>query len=429
MKIKTTIIAGLLALTLANPVSASAASCSVEKQLASKSILDLHAQVVNAETGEVLFSQDADTPIRTASVLKLLTATVALDVLGPDYQVETKVYQDPIDPTKIYLVGAGDVTLSRMPGNITSYYAKAPKLDTLTRLLKNWSKQSGVQIQTVVTDSTLFGEKGDWHSTWSKLGLSQGYMAPVSALSIDAGRLTNSKNRFIAKRTSKPVEQAGALFLASLNKSKLAVGAKLEQGKLPEGAIQIASVKSRPMSEWVENMLKVSDNSLAEALGRLSSLALGLDGSMESLTPTYRQVLGARGLDVSSIDIVDASGLSSWNLVSADLFTDLLAQIKADEIAAEALIDGLPVSGQRGSLHYRFSSGYKKAAIGKVIAKTGYIHTGYSLAGYLTAKDGTELVFSVFNLGSKVTTNNRIALDNLVFGFYKCGANLQQSAI
>ena len=426
MKLGKLLIASALALAVANPIAANAdIVCTVSKELSSKSMLQVHAEVVNASNGQVLFSKEADTPIRTASVLKLLTATVAMDVLGPNHRVTTRVYQDRLDPGKIYLVGAGDVTLSRMPGNITSYYAKAPKLDTLTKQIAAYAKATGISVSSVVIDSSLFGGKNDWHSSWSKLGLSQGYMSPVSALQIDAGRLTNSKNYFIAKRTKNPITQAGSLFIASLNKSNLAKGLKASIGELPNDAIEIASVQSRPMSEWVENMLRVSDNSLAEALGRLSSLALGFDGSMESLTPLYRKVLAERGMDVAGIKIIDGSGLSDKNQVPAGLFTDLLAQIYQNPQAVN-IVTGMPVSGSRGSLNYRFTSGYKKAAIGKVIAKTGYIHTGYSMAGFVKAKDGTDLIFSVFNLGKKVSATHRVAMDNLVFGFYKCGANLTQ---
>jgi D-alanyl-D-alanine carboxypeptidase/D-alanyl-D-alanine-endopeptidase (penicillin-binding protein 4) len=59
-----------------------------------------------------------------------------------------------------------------------------------------------------------------------------------------------------------------------------------------------------------------------------------------------------------------------------------------------------------------------------VAAKTGWIRTGYTLAGFLTAKDGTELVFTVYNLNSSVNLKNRAALDELVFGFYRCGSQL-----
>jgi D-alanyl-D-alanine carboxypeptidase/D-alanyl-D-alanine-endopeptidase (penicillin-binding protein 4) len=358
--------------------------------------------------------------------MKDLTASVALDVLGPDYRVTTNVYSDPSNPGAIYLVGAGDITLSRMPGNITSYYAKAPKLDTLTKLVRNWAKASGVSITEVYVNNSLYGGNSEWHPTWSKKGLTSGYMAPVSALQFDAARVTSTKykNTWLAKRTDKPIEQSQQLFVASLNKWGLAKGLTATEAELPEGAQVIASVQSRPMSEWIANMLRVSDNSLAEALARLSSLAAGFDGSMQSLTPLYQKVLGARGLDVSKISIVDGSGLSYQNAVPAAVVTDLLQLVSQGVGEYEVLQAGLPVSGQTGSLKSRFATGSKVSTKGKVLAKTGYITSGYSLAGFLKAKDGTDLIFTVYNLKENATANHRLAMDNLVYRFYQCGANL-----
>jgi D-alanyl-D-alanine carboxypeptidase/D-alanyl-D-alanine-endopeptidase (penicillin-binding protein 4) len=422
---KSLLLAVALAITALFPTPAHA-SCTVDKQLTSKNIRQLHVEVLDASSGKTLFSKSEQQPARTASVMKVLTAAVALDVLGPDYRITTSVMVSPREPGKIYLVGAGDVTLSRMPGNITSYYAKAPKLDSLTRQIASWAKASSVSISAVSVDSSLFGGDKEWHPTWSKLGLSGGYMAPVSALQIDAARLTSTRNpnSWLASRTATPVKQAGVLFVASLNKMGIANGLTATSAKAPTDSVVIASVQSRPVSELVANMLRVSDNSIAEALGRVAAIKYGLDGTMASLTPLYQRVLKARGLDVSKISIVDASGLSRLNQVPAALVNDLLLLVNQGVGEYEALEAGLPVSGQSGSLRSRFATGSKLEAKGKVVAKTGYILTGYSLAGFLTAKDGTELVFTVYNLADRANRNHRLAMDNLVYRFYQCGASL-----
>lgn len=419
----------LVALGTIFPSPAHATSCTPSRQISSSNIGQLHAEVVNASNGQELFSFGAQDPQRTASVLKLLTAAVALDVLGPDYRITTGVWADPNDLGKIYLVGAGDVTLSRMPAKITSYYAKAPKLDTLTRQVRNWAKQNNVTASEVFVDSSLYGSDSEWHPTWSRQGLSRGYMAPVSALQVDAGRLTHAKKKrtWIAKRTDKPVVQAGQLFMESLNKRGVAKGLTATEAKVPAGAVMIASVQSRPMSEWISNMLRVSDNSLAEAMARLASLKLGLDGSMQSLTPLFSQVLAARGLDTTGMIIVDASGLSRENAVPAALVNDLLQLVHAGVGDYELIEAGMPVAGERGSLRNRFTTGTKGNARGAVAAKTGYITTGYSLAGFITAQDGTELIFTVYNLADRVNIRNRYALDDLVYRFYQCGANLSSN--
>jgi D-alanyl-D-alanine carboxypeptidase/D-alanyl-D-alanine-endopeptidase (penicillin-binding protein 4) len=422
---KSLLLAVALAITALFPTPAHA-SCTVDKQLTSKNIKQLHVEVLDATSGQTLFSKDEQQPARTASVMKVLTAAVALDVLGPDYRITTSVMVSPSEPGKIYLVGAGDVTLSRMPGNITSYYAKAPKLDSLTKQIASWAKASSISISAVSVDSSLFGGEKEWHPTWSRLGLSSGYMAPVSALQIDAARLTSTRNpnTWLAQRTSTPVKQAGDLFVASLNKMGIATGLKATAAKAPTDSVVIASVQSRPVSELVANMLRVSDNSIAEALGRVSSIKSGLDGSMASLTPLYKKVLKARGLDVSKISVIDASGLSRLNQVPAALINDLLLLVNQGVGDYESLEAGLPISGESGSLKSRFATGSKVETKGKVIAKTGYILTGYSLAGFLTAKDGTELIFTVYNLAERANANHRLAMDNLVYRFYQCGASL-----
>ncbi len=422
---KSILLAIALAVTALFPTPAHA-SCTVDKQLTSKNIKQLHVEVRDAASGKTLFSKAEQQPARTASVMKVLTAAVALDVLGPDYRITTSVMVSPSEPGRLYLVGAGDVTLSRMPGNITSYYAKAPKLDSLTRQIASWAKASSVSISAVSVDSTLFGGDKEWHPTWSRLGLSSGYMAPVSALQIDAARLTSTRNpnSWLARRTSTPVKQAGELFVASLNKMGIANGLKATAAKAPTDSVVIASVQSRPVSELVANMLRVSDNSIAEALGRVAAVKYGLDGSMASLTPLYKEVLKARGLDTSKISVIDASGLSRLNQVPAKLVNDLLLLVDQGVGDYETLAAGLPVSGQSGSLRSRFATGSKVETRGKVIAKTGYILTGYSLAGFLTARDGTELVFTVYNLADRANANHRIAMDNLVYRFYQCGASL-----
>jgi D-alanyl-D-alanine carboxypeptidase/D-alanyl-D-alanine-endopeptidase (penicillin-binding protein 4) len=362
--------------------------------------------------------------------MKVVTSVVALDVLGPDYTVKTRVFVDPTDNTKIYLVGAGDVTLSRQPEGTTPYYAFGPRLDDLSTQIAAWASTNATDVSTIVLDSTAFGEVQEyWHPTWDRRGISQGYMGPISALQIDAARLTSSSKplNFIGKRTDKPIQQAGTLFRTSLRKSGIATKASITRGQVPEGAIEIASVESRPMSEWIANTLRVSDNALSEALARLVSIELGMGGTAESLDAAYKQVLSARGIDISKVTIVDGSGLSRSNRMPAAAINRILAQVYADPEKHAAVRAGMPVSGKPGSLRFRFNAGEQRDALNLIEAKTGWIRTGYSLAGFIKAKDGTDLIFTVYNLGNSVNYKNRAAMDALVHGFFRCGASLSSN--
>ena len=145
---------------------------------------------------------------------------------------------------------------------------------------------------------------------------------------------------------------------------------------------------------------------------------------MESLQPLFRKVLAAQGLPTGRLKIVDGSGLSRLNAVPARFVNRVLFKIEQGSGTYSIIKSTLPVSGKYGSLSTRFSQGKQASAAGLVRAKTGWILTGYSLAGYLTAADGTPLIFTVYNLKSSVNSAHRAALDNLVYRFHRCGAAL-----
>jgi D-alanyl-D-alanine carboxypeptidase/D-alanyl-D-alanine-endopeptidase (penicillin-binding protein 4) len=387
--------------------------CSVSKLEDAAEILSLQAQVINSETGEVLFDRGSGSAARPASIMKLFTAAAALETLGPGYQVTTRVYQDAVEPGKIYLVGAGDPTLSRTGPNQNSVYQKAPKLSDLASQV---SRVLGEELITkIVLDTSLYGgAKGEYQSVWDSRGITNGYMSPVSALQVDGDRLSPSSKD--SKRSMDPVSQAGTWFQESLG--LVAEKAVITKGLAPADAIQIATVKSRPISEWIDYMLVVSDNTLAEALARLISLDVGLDGTFKSLTEGYKRALRGTGLDLAGLTVEDGSGLSKYNQVSPKQVNDLLVLIDAGYGDFELILSGMPVSGTPGSLSYRFED-----AVGSITAKTGWIRTGYTLAGFLDTPDQSRLIFTVYNLGD-VTASNRDAMDDLVMGFYDCGSTL-----
>jgi D-alanyl-D-alanine carboxypeptidase/D-alanyl-D-alanine-endopeptidase (penicillin-binding protein 4) len=388
--------------------------CSVAELEASSGILQLQAQVLDAATGNVLFDRSSQVSARAASVQKLLTAAVALKVLGPDYTAITRVYQDKTDKGKLYFVGGGDVTLSRTPEGKQSVYRNAPKLEVLAdSVLRKLRTQ---EITEIVLDSSLYGgASGEYQSVWDQRGLTDGYMSYVSALQVDGDR--DNPAGLTSARSKDPVGRAGTWFKEALGTS--ASEAKLTKGVASADAVEIAQISSRPISEWIGYMLVVSDNALAESMARLVSLDLGLDGSSASFTEAFRLGLAGTGLDLSSIKIEDGSGLSRYNQISPDLVNDLLILINQPSSDFEIIKSAMPVAGESGSLSGRFVG-----LEGKVVAKTGWIRTGYTLAGFAQAADGSELIFTVYNLGDSVGVENREAMDLLVAGFQSCGLAL-----
>jgi D-alanyl-D-alanine carboxypeptidase/D-alanyl-D-alanine-endopeptidase (penicillin-binding protein 4) len=388
-------------------------SCSVKEFLEADGILDLQAQVVDVSTSAVLLDVNSKVGARTASVLKLVTAAAALETLGPNYVVTTRVYVDSLDPSILYVVGAGDVTLSRTDVTSQSVYKNAPKLATLIRQITK--ALPGQTFSQIVVDSSLYGAKnGDWKNDWDKKGIAEGYMSRVSALQIDGDR--NNPSGKDSARGSDPVARSGKWFREALGTA----GAKavVVNGIAPTTAREVAKVTSRPIKEWIDYMLVVSDNTLAEALARLVAIDTGFGTSFASLDGAYKLALKNTGLDLSSMRIEDGSGLSDYNAASPALINSLLGLIQSGYGDFEVIKDGMPVAGTPGSLSYRLEE-----AAGKITAKTGWIQTGYTLAGFMQTPDGGNLLFTIYNLG-KVTEANREAMDELAMGIYNCGTLL-----
>lgn len=113
--------------------------------------------VLNAETGEILFSKNAEKGLAPASTLKTLTSIVALNTLGEDYTWETKLaYVGRIEHGVLHgdviVIGGGDPSLG------SDRYVQSSASALLTRWI-GVIKRAGIQkIEgRVIGDDSLFG--------------------------------------------------------------------------------------------------------------------------------------------------------------------------------------------------------------------------------------------------------------------------------
>jgi D-alanyl-D-alanine carboxypeptidase/D-alanyl-D-alanine-endopeptidase (penicillin-binding protein 4) len=183
-------------------------------------------------------------------------------------------------------------------------------------------------------------------------------------------------------------------------------------------------VWSPTVAQLVDKSLVVSDNTAAEMLARLVAIEVGTGNTFAAIDPAVRQALATYGVARGGIRVVDGSGLSPENAVPPAYLTRLFDQVDSRVGHLGVILDGLPVSGQKGSLSYadRFA-GDNAVADGAVLAKTGWITSGYTLAGIIHAQDGSTLTFAIYALGD-VTDAAKQAIDTLATGFYRCGDEL-----
>lgn len=398
----------------AAPVGGPVRTCSIAEEASDGRLGTFLGQVRDASTGEVLFDRNGSTPARTASVMKVLTSAAALAVLGPDHRVPTTVVKGSA-PGQVVLVGGGDITLASGSSNI--YAGSASMLDLAAQVSQAWSADpttAGTPITSIVLDASVFS--GDrWQPSWNRKEQRDGYSSEVTGLQVDGDRADPSAN--VSARSDDAVASAGQAFAAALG-----VSASLSEGVAPSGAPQLGQVLSAPVSTMIPDALLRSDNTEAEMLARLVAVELGVGNDFAALNVAIPQALATYGLDTSGLTIVDGSGLSDDNGVPPDFLTRLFTKIQAQEGNLSVFYHGLPVAGETGTLAGRFG-GAASVAAGHVIAKTGWIDTGYTLSGIIQAADGSVLTFAFYALDD-VGDSARAALDTLTAAAYSCGAGL-----
>jgi D-alanyl-D-alanine carboxypeptidase/D-alanyl-D-alanine-endopeptidase (penicillin-binding protein 4) len=142
-------------------------------------------------------------------------------------------------------------------------------------------------------------------------------------------------------------------------------------------------------------MNRDSRNVMASTLFKVcGARALGI-GSWENGTEAIHRMAINRRLDPGPTRILDGSGLSLDNRISARLLCDVLRAFDTDPLRGPALFESLPTSGKTGTLRRRMAS---RRLVGRVHAKTGTLNDKRvrSLAGYIDGKGGKPgFVFAI----------------------------------
>jgi len=307
--------------------------------------------VIDPSSGTTLFDQASDLPRAPASIFKLISTFAALKFVGPNFRFNTKIFKTNSQNTYV-----------------------------------------------------LDGDLDPWLTSDIKLAKknNQKYL-PIL---ISKANKTNAKSIVI--------EHTGVFTRDLENLSKYlktrGVNVKFREVSPTEVSTrtteEIASLESVPVSEMVKFAILWSDNQLADRLARAAARIKSGRSDQLGLQSTFEAVLGEYGINFQGLNAIDGSGLSHDNKVSARTIVEVLMQIRKDPFFAP-IYEGLPVAGKTGTLKKRFLTTAPNA-VGLVHAKTGFISTTVSLAGYVTV-GAKEYVFAVIadNLEPTWVARNR----------------------
>ena len=159
-----------------------------------------------------------------------------------------------------------------------------------------------------------------------------------------------------------------------------------------EATTKLAEIQSPPLKDIVQFTLLWSDNILADRLARSAGLQLGLGTDVAGIQGAFDRTLTELGVSTDGLQVFDGNGLSHETRISAHTVANLLIKIKEDP-ALSVIYEGLPLAGKTGPLKTRFVKDAPKA-VGLIKAKTGWIDTSVSLAGYVNV-GAEQYVFAV----------------------------------
>jgi len=396
----------ILAGKLAHPASASALG-------------RLGAVVIDPTTGKTLYDQDSGVGMTPASTTKLVTSLAALSAVGPEHTIATRVVQSG---QSIVLVGGGDPTLTTQRQKSTEYPQMASMPDLAAATAAKLRKSGVRKVMLQYDDSAYSGPATA--PGWKHNYVPDGNVAPVSALEVDEGRVTNAEDGTDhGARVADPSKAATMRFAQLLRKRGIRVGG-LTRAHPPASAKELARVESPPLSALVEHALTVSDNDLAEALARQVAMRQGRPASFAGATQAVVAQLGKLGV-TSGVQLSDGSGLSVRNRITPAALAKVLAVAAGrGKDNLRAVITGLPISGFSGTLAGRYATGTSAAAAGDVRAKTGTLNGVSTLAGIAYDADGRLLVYAFMaNKFKGGPAAAEASLDKLATTVASCGCS------
>ena len=285
--------------------------------------------VVDAQ-GNELVAQNADEPFVPASVTKIVTAWLAMEVLGGDYRFETRFYLDA--KRVLYVRGGGDPFLisEELATLATELVATVGKNSIAGIVLDGSYYPSNLRIPGIEDDDQAYNALNsalavNFNSVYAVRSgdkvRSAEKQTPITPLAITEFRAhgpSGSGRISLSRDSTVSLQYAGELIAAFIERAGASVNGKISIGTVPEGLKPVyVHRQSRPLSEILVELLRASNNYIANQVfleigGRRQGGPVNLQKSLE----IANEMLAAHGL-AADIHLEEGSGISRENRFTA----------------------------------------------------------------------------------------------------------------
>ena len=397
----------------------------------------LSIYVESLETGEPVLAWNESEPRNPASVMKMLTTLVALDVLGPAYRWETNIYV------------LGDVERGRLSGDVLIQGKGDPFLvtDRFWQMLR-MLRQSGIQNidGNLLLDDSYFSDPFYDAAEFDREPLRAYNVGPNALLSnLKVVRYTfepdsvNGKvnvkldpalpgvevqNRLRIRQGSCRGYQRGIAISMNDEMNKVTFSGDFPSGcavysmdrtvldhnqytyslfktlwaesggeltgnwrnvVTPDELEPDIVFRSLPLSDIIRKINKHSNNVMArQLLFTLGAEVNGAPGTSGSGRDVVVDWLSNRGLCTTTMNLENGAGLSRDVRMTSKMLVDLL-RFGFDSPYMPEYVSSLSLSGLDGTLSRRFRNG---SLTGKAHMKTGSLDHVSAIAGYFQAASG-----------------------------------------
>ncbi len=195
----------------------------------------------------------------------------------------------------------------------------------------------------------------------------------------------------IYKSISNPNLWIGMHLKQFLKERGITLKGKVKIASCEAGSATLATSPSKNLNEITSDMLKFSNNFVAEMLAKnLAAENSSNPARMKDGIEEIKKYLDHVGFDRKDYTLENVSGLTRDNRFTPKQLALVLNTIKNDFLIFPEFLSGLPIAGVDGTLKNRMKN---KSEQSMVRAKTGYLDGVVGLAGYVGRKNDSPIIF------------------------------------
>jgi D-alanyl-D-alanine carboxypeptidase/D-alanyl-D-alanine-endopeptidase (penicillin-binding protein 4) len=423
--------------------------------------------IVDPTHGDTLYSRNADKLFMPASNMKIVTGSVAIAQLGPDYRwtttllargpirrgvlegdlvargdgdpsISTSMRGDALAPLRDLADSLRARGITRIRGRVAaapSPFTDAPLgygwawddldepygagVDALyfnegfTQILVRAGARAGDPVRATTRPAATYpplivraatvARPAPADSARPRPGLTVGYDSSHTGVLV-AGTIAAGDTAVLELA----FRDHPAAYTAALREALRSRGIAVDEARRDSTAPldSLVALRSPPLRDVMRAFEKPSQNQIGELLFKTIALKATGVGRADSAQRVVEQQLVAWGAEPDGFAVRDGSGLSRHDYVTPRTLVKALDAMRRHP-EFRVFYDALPIAGVDGTIDKRMRG---TSAQGNVHAKTGYIDKARSLSGYVTTPDGQMLIFSMLcnNYTVPTATVNRV---------------------